>query len=109
MFRLAFISFFFLSVIVLRNLTLTLSYLTNVILSYLVFALPGSTLPDLSHFAFDRRAKEKRLKKDAGRSRWGQYFRNMKPGEKRRSGGSGEKTSESDDDTVYNNNDGKCG
>lgn len=25
---------------------------------------------------FDRRAKEKRLKKDAGRARWGQYFRN---------------------------------
>lgn len=23
-----------------------------------------------------RRAKEKRLKKDAGRARWGQYFRN---------------------------------
>uniref|UniRef100_T1J797 LIM/homeobox protein Lhx3 n=1 Tax=Strigamia maritima TaxID=126957 RepID=T1J797_STRMM len=38
----------------------------------------------------NRRAKEKRLKKDAGRSRWGQYFRNMKPnrrgsGDKRRS------------------------
>ncbi|KAF0313562.1 LIM/homeobox protein Lhx3 [Amphibalanus amphitrite] len=45
----------------------------------------------------NRRAKEKRLKKDAGRSRWGQYFRNMKPGEKRRGRGSGEKTSESDD------------
>ncbi|XP_014671064.1 PREDICTED: LIM/homeobox protein Lhx3-like [Priapulus caudatus] len=26
----------------------------------------------------NRRAKEKRLKKDAGRARWGQYFRNMK-------------------------------
>ncbi|GAB6026370.1 LIM/homeobox protein Lhx4, variant 2 [Chamberlinius hualienensis] len=26
----------------------------------------------------NRRAKEKRLKKDAGRTRWGQYFRNMK-------------------------------
>lgn len=25
---------------------------------------------------FSRRAKEKRLKKDAGRARWGQYFRN---------------------------------
>lgn len=25
-----------------------------------------------------RRAKEKRLKKDAGRSRWSQYFRTMK-------------------------------
>ena len=24
---------------------------------------------------FSRRAKEKRLKKDAGRARWGQYFR----------------------------------
>lgn len=33
-----------------------------------------------------RRAKEKRLKKDAGRTRWGQYFRSMKTGsrEKRR-------------------------
>ena len=47
------------------------------------------------------------MKKDAGRSRWGQYFRNMKPGEKRRGGGTSEKTSESDDDAVYNNNDGK--
>lgn len=27
---------------------------------------------------FDRRAKEKRLKKDAGRTRWSQYFRSMK-------------------------------
>ena len=26
----------------------------------------------------NRRAKEKRLKKDAGRQRWGQYFRSMK-------------------------------
>lgn len=33
-----------------------------------------------------RRAKEKRLKKDAGRSRWGQYFRSMKPGSGGRSG-----------------------
>nr|XP_053639372.1 LIM/homeobox protein Lhx3-like [Cherax quadricarinatus] len=34
----------------------------------------------------NRRAKEKRLKKDAGRTRWGQYFRSMKNGsrEKRR-------------------------
>lgn len=29
---------------------------------------------------FDRRAKEKRLKKDAGRARWGQYFRNGNAG-----------------------------
>lgn len=27
-------------------------------------------------FNIFRRAKEKRLKKDAGRARWGQYFRN---------------------------------
>lgn len=27
-----------------------------------------------------RRAKEKRLKKDAGRTRWSQYFRSMKSG-----------------------------
>ncbi|XP_037653626.1 LIM/homeobox protein Lhx3 [Choloepus didactylus] len=39
----------------------------------------------------NRRAKEKRLKKDAGRQRWGQYFRNMK-----RSRGS----SKSDKDSV---------
>lgn len=29
---------------------------------------------------FRRRAKEKRLKKDAGRTRWSQYFRSMKGG-----------------------------
>ncbi|KAF2353248.1 Zinc finger LIM-type [Trinorchestia longiramus] len=34
----------------------------------------------------NRRAKEKRLKKDAGRSRWGQYFRSMKPGASRAGG-----------------------
>lgn len=28
----------------------------------------------------NRRAKEKRLKKDAGRTRWSQYFRSMKGG-----------------------------
>uniref|UniRef100_A0A8C0UBI9 LIM homeobox 3 n=1 Tax=Cyanistes caeruleus TaxID=156563 RepID=A0A8C0UBI9_CYACU len=39
----------------------------------------------------NRRAKEKRLKKDAGRQRWGQYFRNMK-----RSRG----TSKSDKDSI---------
>lgn len=31
-------------------------------------------------FSFNRRAKEKRLKKDAGRTRWSQYFRSMKGG-----------------------------
>jgi len=30
------------------------------------------------HFNIYRRAKEKRLKKDAGRTRWGQYFRSLK-------------------------------
>lgn len=30
--------------------------------------------------SFCRRAKEKRLKKDAGRTRWSQYFRSMKGG-----------------------------
>lgn len=30
--------------------------------------------------SFFRRAKEKRLKKDAGRTRWSQYFRSMKGG-----------------------------
>lgn len=32
------------------------------------------------HYNFRRRAKEKRLKKDAGRTRWSQYFRSMKGG-----------------------------
>lgn len=31
-------------------------------------------------FHTNRRAKEKRLKKDAGRTRWSQYFRSMKGG-----------------------------
>lgn len=44
----------------------------------------------------NRRAKEKRLKKDAGRQRWGQYFRNMK-----RSRGS----SKSDKDSVQEGQD----
>ena len=30
-------------------------------------------------FFIFRRAKEKRLKKDAGRARWGQYFRGLQP------------------------------
>ncbi|XP_011904122.1 PREDICTED: LIM/homeobox protein Lhx3 isoform X5 [Cercocebus atys] len=44
----------------------------------------------------NRRAKEKRLKKDAGRQRWGQYFRNMK----RSRGGS-----KSDKDSVQEGQD----
>ncbi|XP_050721890.1 LIM/homeobox protein Lhx3-like isoform X8 [Eriocheir sinensis] len=40
----------------------------------------------------NRRAKEKRLKKDAGRTRWGQYFRSMK------AGGRGDKRRGGDDD-----------
>ncbi|KAI1232191.1 hypothetical protein IHE44_0007256 [Lamprotornis superbus] len=54
----------------------------------------GSELPGVpcSQVWFqNRRAKEKRLKKDAGRQRWGQYFRNMK-----RSRG----TSKSDKDSI---------
>ena len=40
----------------------------------------------------NRRAKEKRLKKDAGRTRWGQYFRGLKAATSpSRSGGSGDK------------------
>ena len=39
----------------------------------------------------NRRAKEKRLKKDAGRTRWGQYFRGLKAATSPRSGGSGDK------------------
>lgn len=34
---------------------------------------------------YSRRAKEKRLKKDAGRTRWSQYFRSMKGGSSPRS------------------------
>ncbi|KAM9595613.1 LOW QUALITY PROTEIN: LIM/homeobox protein Lhx3 [Morphnus guianensis] len=51
--------------------------------------LPG--VPCLQVWFQNRRAKEKRLKKDAGRQRWGQYFRNMK-----RSRG----TSKSDKDSI---------
>ncbi len=36
-----------------------------------------------------RRAKEKRLKKDAGRARWGQYFRGLKPATSPTGGGGG--------------------
>jgi len=48
-------------------------------------------VPCLQVWFQNRRAKEKRLKKDAGRQRWGQYFRNMK-----RSRG----TSKSDKDSI---------
>jgi len=34
----------------------------------------------MTNFEIFRRAKEKRLKKDAGRTRWSQYFRSMKGG-----------------------------
>ncbi len=37
----------------------------------------------------NRRAKEKRLKKDAGRARWGQYFRDLKPTASPGGGGGG--------------------
>lgn len=37
----------------------------------------------------NRRAKEKRLKKDAGRTRWGQYFRGLKGSASPGHGGSG--------------------
>ena len=45
-----------------------------------------------------RRAKEKRLKKDAGRARWGQYFRGLKgplsPGREKRAGTDSDRDSE---------------
>ena len=45
-----------------------------------------------------RRAKEKRLKKDAGRARWGQYFRCLKgplsPGREKRAGTDSDRDSE---------------
>ena len=54
----------------------------------------------------NRRAKEKRLKKDAGRTRWGQYFRGLKAAgtSPTRSGGSGDKQAESESelDLDYN-------
>jgi len=53
----------------------------------------------------NRRAKEKRLKKDAGRTRWGQYFRGLKAATSpTRSGGSGDKQAESESelDLYYN-------
>ena len=53
----------------------------------------------------NRRAKEKRLKKDAGRTRWGQYFRGLKAATSpTRSGGSGDKQAESESelDLDYN-------
>lgn len=34
--------------------------------------------PIFFYFYIRRRAKEKRLKKDAGRTRWSQYFRSIK-------------------------------
>merc|ERR1712107_531854 len=46
----------------------------------------------------NRRAKEKRLKKDAGRARWGQYFRGLKgplsPGREKRGGTDSDRDSE---------------
>jgi LIM homeobox protein 3/4 len=59
---------------------------------------PFTTPPHPSHQVWfqNRRAKEKRLKKDAGRQRWGQYFRNMK-----RSRGS----SKSDKDSIQEGQD----
>lgn len=46
----------------------------------------------------NRRAKEKRLKKDAGRARWGQYFRGLKgplsPGRDKRAGTDSDRDSE---------------
>lgn len=54
------------------------------------------TVPTLQVWFQNRRAKEKRLKKDAGRQRWGQYFRTMK-----RSRGS----SKSDKDSIQEGQD----
>lgn len=52
----------------------------------------------------NRRAKEKRLKKDAGRSRWShQFYRPMKHSDKSRSGG--DRLSDSDDDLTFPNDD----
>ena len=69
-----------------------LTVLNNYMCSYKSLnPLTNRTSFSLQVWFQNRRAKEKRLKKDAGRQRWGQYFRNMK-----RSRGS----SKSDKDSI---------
>jgi LIM homeobox protein 3/4 len=58
----------------------------------------------------NRRAKEKRLKKDAGRARWGQYFRGLKPSPSAGGGGDdrgGDSDRESEMDLEFHQR--KCG
>lgn len=54
----------------------------NLILSFSCSSSPFNLMLLLTS---QRRAKEKRLKKDAGRTRWSQYFRSMKGGSSPRS------------------------
>ncbi len=58
-----------------------------------------------------RRAKEKRLKKDAGRARWGQYFRGLKgsssssPSRDKRGAGAGANANNDSDHESENEQD----
>lgn len=53
-----------------------------------------SLLPQWQVWFQNRRAKEKRLKKDAGRHRWGQFYKSVK---RNRGGNKVEKESSADD------------
>lgn len=61
------------------------------------------------HFRqFHRRAKEKRLKKDAGRARWGQFFRNGSSGTtNNKEGGRSSKIEDVKDELALNFSAGK--
>ena len=48
----------------------------------------------------NRRAKEKRLKKDAGRQRWNPYFRQIKPNGSRQESDGGQSADERSDDAY---------
>nr|CAD7460916.1 unnamed protein product [Timema tahoe] len=55
-----------------------------------------------------RRAKEKRLKKDAGRTRWSQYFRSMKGGSSPRHDKMHDKDDKLDLESNYSHTHGEC-
>ena len=60
------------------------------------------------NFPFDRRAKEKRLKKDAGRARWGQYFRGLKPNSSSPIHGGDKPDSDRESELDYNQCESLC-